>query len=161
MDDQAINLSEVTADIPSADFTMYGYYAGGLIVILVVLILCIRWIIRRLSRPEMTGMTREAIARRWVEIRKTSEQSVMGAKLALLEADTLLDAGLKSMMMPGDTLGERLKVACYKYPKLRDVWWAHKLRNSMAHDATFQLTMGQARSAMNEFEKALKTLNVL
>lgn len=161
MDDQAIDLSEVTADVPSMDFTIYGYYAGGLIVMLVVLILCIRWVIRRLSRPEMTGMSREAIAKRWVEIRKTSEQSVMGAKLALLEADTLLDAGLKSMMMPGETLGERLKVACYKYPKLRDVWWAHKLRNSMAHDATFQLTMGQARQAINEFEKALKTLNVL
>lgn len=161
MDEESVDLSGVSSDVLPFDYSIYGFYAGGALAIAVVLILCIRWVIRRLSRPEMTGMTREAIAKRWVEIRKTSEQSVMGAKLALLEADTLLDAGLKSMMMPGATLGERLKVACYKYPKLRDVWWAHKLRNSMAHDATFQLTMSQARQAINEFEKALKTLNVL
>ena len=136
--------------------------AGGVILLCFILIVvATRALIRKLRRPEMTGMSREEIAKRWVEIRKTSEQSVMGAKLALLEADTLLDAGLKSMMMPGETLGERLKVACYKYPKLKDVWWAHKLRNNLAHDPSFQLTTSQARQAINEFERALKILNVL
>jgi len=127
----------------------------------IVIILLIGRLIRRLRRPEMTGMTREQIAARFKEIRATSEQSVMGAKLALLEADTILDAGLKSMMMPGATLGERLKVACYKYPKLQNVWWAHKLRNNLAHDASFQLSTRQARQAIDEFERALKILNVL
>ena len=109
----------------------------------------------------VAGMPREEIAKRWAQVRQTSTQGIMGAKLALLEADTLLDMGLKSIMMPGETLGERLKVACYKYPKLKDVWWAHKLRNSLAHDASFQLSERQARQAIDEFERALKTLNVL
>lgn len=140
---------------------VYGMYAGLILLALIAFILLILWIQRRLSRPEMTGMSREEIAKRWVEIRATSQQSVMGAKLALLEADTLLDAGLKSMMMPGNTLGERLKIACYKYPKLRSVWWAHNLRNNLAHDASFQLSTSQARNAIDEFERALKLLNVL
>ncbi len=114
-----------------------------------------------LTRPEMMGMTREEMARRWIEVRKTSTQGLMGAKLALLEADTLLDSGLKSMMMPGDTLGERLKVACYKYPKLQNVWWAHKLRNQLAHDSASQITQRQANQAIDEFERALKILNVM
>jgi hypothetical protein len=125
------------------------------------LVFGIRQLIRYLTRPQMEGMSREQIAARWKEIRKTSEQGVMGAKLAIMEADTLLDAGLKSMMMPGETLGERLKVACYKYPHLRDVWPAHKLRNSLAHEATFQISARQAKQALDQFERALKVLNVM
>ncbi len=132
---------------------------------LVVVLFVFTWLVMRLkkflTRPELVGMTREEMARRWVEVRKTSMQGLMGAKLALLEADTLLDSGLKSMMMPGDTLGERLKVACYKYPKLQNVWWAHKLRNQLAHDSSSQITERQARQALDEFERALKTLNVM
>jgi hypothetical protein len=108
------------------------------------------------TRPEMYGMSREEVAKRWIEVRK-----LMGAKLAIFEADTLLDAALKSIMMPGDTLGERLKVACYKYPALRNVWWAHKLRNQLAHDSAFQISQREARRALDDFEKSLKILNVL
>jgi hypothetical protein len=106
-------------------------------------------------------MTRDQLLRRWQEVRQTSRQGLMGAKLALFEADALLDAGLKSLMMPGETLGERLKVACYKYPKLQSVWWAHKLRNQLAHDSSFQITQREADRALDEFERALKLLNVL
>jgi len=109
----------------------------------------------------MVGLTREEMLRRWTELRKTSQQSMMGAKLALLEADNLLDSALKSLMMPGDTLGERLRVAGYKYPKLREVWWAHKLRNQLAHDASSQISQREVARALDDFEKALKLLNVM
>jgi len=163
----ADSLNAVDLDIPTAStdvstpFWQFGVSIGLVLAGLILFIVFVLWIKRRLTRPEMMGMSREEIAKRWVEVRKTSEQGVMGAKLALLEADTLLDVGLKSMMMPGETLGERLKVACYKYPKLQNVWWAHKLRNNLAHDASFQLSTRQARQAIDEFERALKTLNVL
>lgn len=150
-------------DLGSGDVSLMPYIVLGILalIVFVALVIGLRKLFRYLSRPEMNGMSREQIKARWMEIRKTSEQGVMGAKLAIMEADTLLDAGLKSMMMPGDTLGERLKVACYKYPNLRGVWPAHKLRNSLAHEATFQLSTRQAKLALDEFEKALKILNVM
>ncbi|MFH1621295.1 MAG: hypothetical protein ABIB04_04400 [Patescibacteria group bacterium] len=131
------------------------------IIILVLFIWGIWWIKRRLTRPEMYGLSREEMRRRWDQVRKTSEQGLMGAKLAIMEADSLLDTGLKSIMMPGATLGERLKVACYKYQKLQNVWWAHKLRNQLVHEATFHVSQRQAKNALDEFEKALKIINVL
>ena len=157
MNDYSITDTASTA----APYWQYGAYIGLAIVAFVVIIILILWLKRVLTRPEMAGMSREEIAKRWVEVRKTSQQGVMGCKLALLEADTLLDAGLKSMMMPGETLGERLRVACYKFPKLQNVWWAHKLRTNLAHDAAFQLSPRQAQQAIDEFERALKILNVL
>lgn len=137
----------------------------AIVMTLLVVLFFFTWLLIRLkkllTRPELVGMTREEMVRRWIELRKTSMQGLMGAKLALFEADTLLDSGLKSMMMPGDTLGERLKVACYKYPKLQNVWWAHKLRNQLAHDPASQITQRQANQAIDEFERALKILNVM
>lgn len=143
----------------SPSFT-WLYLIGGLIA-LAVIIYAVSKLKRLLTQPEMYGLTREQVAERWKMIRQTSEQSSMGAKVALMEADTLLDSALKSMSMPGQTLGERLKVAGYKYPALKNVWWAHKLRNQLVHEASFRLGARQARQALDEFEKALKTLNVL
>jgi hypothetical protein len=85
----------------------------------------------------------------------------MGRKLAVIEADKLLDSALKSLAMPGMTLGERLKFAQYKYPELRDVWFAHKIRNQLAHEASFHLDAGMARSALKAFRRALERLGAL
>jgi hypothetical protein len=133
-----------------------------LAVVFVILVIYVIWtLVRRLTRPEMHGLTREQVAERWKNIRQTATQGQMGAKLAVMEADTLLDSALKSMLMPGTTLGERLKMACYKYPKLKDVWWAHKIRNQLVHEASFQLSGRMANQALDEFEKAFKILNLL
>lgn len=145
--------------------TPVGWIIFGIaaaILALIAIALLIRWIKKKLSRPEMLGMSREEVTRRWQEVREASKQhGQMGMKMALVEADTLLDSALKSIMMPGDTLGERLKMACYKYPKLKDVWWAHKLRNQLVHQHDFRLSERETRQALDEFEKAFKTLNIL
>ena len=153
-----------TVDVASSGvpvgWIIFGVVAA--ILILIALALFIRWIKKQLTRPEMLGMSREEVTRRWQEVRSASQQhGQMGMKMALVEADTLLDSALKSIMMPGETLGERLKMACYKYPKLKDVWWAHKLRNQLVHQHDFKLSDRQTRQALDEFEKALKTLNIL
>jgi len=134
-----------------------------LIVLIVLLAVGAHYVdrIRRLSRSEMFGLTREEVRARWQQIERTSTDGEMGAKLAVLEADTLLDTALKSMTMPGNTLGERLKVASARYPEIRSVWWAHKLRNQIAHDSSFRVGTRQADKAIREFERALKKLGVM
>ncbi|MBU0540453.1 hypothetical protein KKF59_02815 [Patescibacteria group bacterium] len=153
-------MEEIVFDTTTASTPWLLYFFTAIIV--VAGIAYGLWRLKRaLTRPEMFGLTREEIQRRWKMIRETAKQGTMGAKVAIMEADTLLDSALKSMTMPGQTLGERLKMACYKYPNLKKVWWAHKLRNQLVHEATFQLGSRQAHQALDEFEKALKTLNLL
>ncbi len=130
--------------------------------IFVLIIVAIIWLKNKLTRPDLYGMTREQVEKRWKQIISTSKMNGdMGLKLSLIEADNLLDAALKSLVMPGDTLGERLKTACYKYPRLKNVWWAHKLRNNLVHDHSFQIRSNEAKRALGEFEKALRELKVL
>jgi len=130
--------------------------------VFILLIVALIWLKNKLSRPELYGMTREQAEKRWKQIVSTSKMNGdMGLKLSIIEADNLLDAALKSLVMPGDTLGERLKTAGYKYPRLKNVWWAHKLRNNLVHDHSFRIRSGEAKRALSEFERALRELKVL
>lgn len=105
---------------------------------------------------------RQGMRKRWSEIETMAGASgEMNRKLAIIEADKLLDHALKSLAMPGETLGERLKFAAYKYPRLNDVWWAHKVRNQLAHEATFHLDSAVAKKAIAAFRRALELLGAI
>lgn len=139
--------------------------AVGAVLALALLFLILRGLVRfvrRLFAPKLQGLDRGAIASRWAEIeRMASAGGEMGLKMAVMEADKLLDHALKSLAMPGTTLGERLKFAAYKYPKIRNVWNAHRLRNQLAHEASAYLEPSFARRALSDFKDALRLLNVL
>lgn len=136
-------------------------WVAGIAIALVALIILIRWIKKTFGRPELHGMSREQIQKRWDEIEKTAASGTLGAKMAIMEADKLLDAALKSMMMSGNTLGERLKFAGYKYPELRKVWNAHRLRNRIVHEASFEPGRAEVGAAIRDFKRALQTLKLL
>lgn len=119
-------------------------------------------LLRRAFAPELRGMDRGAIKARWDEIeRMAAAGGEMNLKVAVMEADKLLDHALKAMAIPGATLGERLKFAAYKHPKIRNVWNAHRLRNQLAHEASAYIDPSYARKAIRDFKDALKLLNVL
>jgi hypothetical protein len=117
---------------------------------------------RRLFAPKLQGMDRGAIKARWDEIERMSAAGgEMNLKMAVMEADKLLDHALKAMAIPGMTLGERLKFAAYKFPKIRNVWNAHRLRNQLAHESSYYLDPSFARKAIRDFKDALQLLNVI
>jgi hypothetical protein len=140
--------------------TVIGLFIGG-VVLITLLGIAVYRMARVLRRPELHGTSREQILKRWEQIEQTATQGVMGSKLAIIEADKLLDQVLRSMAMPGETLGERLKSTAYRYPNIRNVWGAHRLRNQLVHDTSFEMGTRQARHALDDFKAALRVLNVL
>lgn len=83
-------------------------------------------------------------------------------KVAILEADKVLDESLRSAGIQGSTLGDRLKKL--KPSQLSDIdaiWQAHKLRNQIAHENDFKLKRDLAERALGTYEKALRELKVL
>lgn len=141
----------------------FGSVLGVVLLLLIVMLLIIAGIqtaYRAMTRTRLDQLDPKRLAEMWSEIEKTSQHGLMGAKLAVVEADKLLDTVLRKMHIPGETMGERLKVAAYKYPAISRVWPAHKLRNQLVHDATFEITQRQARSALKDFRDAFKALNV-
>jgi len=84
-------------------------------------------------------------------------------KLAIIEADIILDDALKQKGYPGNSLGERLKnVSPQQLNSLQDAWEAHKVRNRIAHDGSdFILTKRIAEETIGRYRRVLSELGVL
>jgi hypothetical protein len=82
-------------------------------------------------------------------------------KVAILEADKLLNDALREAGVMGLQLGDRLKKANEgQIPNLNELWQAHKLRNQIAHEPNFKLKRDLAERALSIYETALKNLGV-
>jgi hypothetical protein len=79
-------------------------------------------------------------------------------KLAIIEADTILDALVERSGFPGTTLGERLKNADRGvFSTLDFAWEAHKVRNRIAHEGlNFVLTERDAKKTIREYEEVFR-----
>lgn len=81
--------------------------------------------------------------------------------MAVVNADKLLDKALCEMGVPGKTMGERLKKTGSKFTQLNSVWYAHKLRNQIAHEHHFEIEFAQAKHAVATYKQALKDLGAI
>lgn len=81
--------------------------------------------------------------------------------VVIIEADKLLDKALVEMGVPGKTMGDRLKRSGDKFENINAVWRAHKLRNTLAHEAGFEISYKQAANALAVYKQALKDLGAI
>ena len=72
-------------------------------------------------------------------------------RIAILEADVMLDEVVKKAGGFGDTLGERLKsIGPDGFRSIQAAWDAHKIRNLIAHEgADYQLTKREAKRVID------------
>lgn len=130
------------------------------IIIVVTLFLISFYLSRRLHRNEVDH---KFFKERWQQIEGLLLQkgNEMNYKLAIIEADKLLDHALIVLNFPGKTTAERLQFASYKHADLKHVWWAHKVRNMVVHDVKYEISSGATRKVIGLFKRALKTLDCL
>ncbi len=79
-------------------------------------------------------------------------------RLAIIEADNILDEMMTRMGYRGDNLGEKLKsVEASDFDTLQEAWEAHKVRNKIAHEGlNFQIDHREAKRVIAQFEKVFK-----
>jgi hypothetical protein len=102
----------------------------------------------------------EKLSKTWAKVQKRLEiGSESEYKLAVIEADSLLNEVLERMGYRGGALGERLqKVTADALPNVEEVWEAHKIRNNIVHDPDYRLSLDEAKRALEIYEKALTDL---
>lgn len=83
-------------------------------------------------------------------------------KLAIIEADIILDDVLKQKGYAGNSLGERLKsISTNQLNSLNDAWEAHKVRNRIAHEgADFVLTKRVAEETISRYRRVFAEFDV-
>lgn len=84
-------------------------------------------------------------------------------KLAIIEADIMLDELLRVAGYHGDSIGEMLKaVEKSDFLTLDQAWEAHKVRNRIAHDgAAFELTERDAKHVISLYEAVFKEFKII
>lgn len=79
-------------------------------------------------------------------------------KLAIIEADTMLEALLDQLGFIGKNLGDKLKGANQEnFPNLTIAWEVHTIRNRIAHEgASFEVSQHEAKRVIALYEKIFR-----
>jgi hypothetical protein len=79
-------------------------------------------------------------------------------KLAILEADIMLDDMVEKMGYSGETLGDRLKkIEKSDFTTIDSAWEAHKIRNSIAHEGSdFLITQREAQRVVSLYKEVFE-----
>jgi len=131
---------------------VYFLVAAFVVVYLIVFVLVV---LRR--KRSFAEKDKKYVAVKWAEISNTD------ARTCILEADKLLDfafgkfLGQKYFKV---SLGEKLKMKGGVFSDLNGVWFAHKLRNKIAHELDFHVSMSEFKKALSAFKKAFIDLGI-
>jgi len=79
-------------------------------------------------------------------------------KLAVIEADAMLETLMEQLGFQGATLGDRLKKATQdKFKNLTHAWEVHNIRNRIAHEGdSFQLSQHEAKRVIALYEQIFR-----
>ncbi len=84
-------------------------------------------------------------------------------RVAIIEADTLLEESFKERGLVGNTMSELLEEAkANGYPSIQNAWDAHLIRNKIAHDGLeFPLSQVEGRRVIKLYQNVFEELKVI
>lgn len=133
-----------------------------MILVITLIIGAVLFFVMNLMRRRKSGLNTEKYRSTWKSIEGSlNRDNMVTYQMAVLSADKLLDQAMKDLRVPGETMGERLKSGGNRFSNINDVWFAHKLRNRIAHESDVSMNLMTAKKALAIFEKALKDLGAL
>lgn len=99
----------------------------------------------------------------WVRIKNMLNSSnVSDWKVAVLEADKMLDHLISTLGYQGEDLGSKLmKIERADFRTLEEAWQAHKFRNRIAHTPKLDLDRNPFEEAINNFEKVFREFDYI
>lgn len=112
---------------------------------------------------EVPTQTQKIARARWEQIMQSLAQSGnTDYKIAVIEADALVDYVLKAYGYPGETMGDRMRaITPTLLPSIDSLWTAHKIRNEISHNAVHTVDERDGKRALAIFEQVLKDLDAI
>ncbi|MDP3958442.1 MAG: hypothetical protein Q8Q36_03210 [bacterium] len=166
----AEELSGAAAGISPFLFTLKGVLSIFAIFFITVIIYCSIRLYelrkeeeRELSRIVATPPEATPKDDRWPVVEeRVNSANPSDWKLAVLEADNMLDDMVRRMGFRGENLGERLMaVEPSDFSSIQSAWEAHKVRNRIAHEGSFVLSQREARRIVNLYEEVFREFHFI
>ncbi|MDO8522380.1 MAG: hypothetical protein Q7S08_03780 [bacterium] len=101
---------------------------------------------------------------RWSKVlEQVNSDSEQHWRLAILEADIMLNELLDLRGYKGDTMADKMKqVERADFNSIDEAWEAHKVRNLIAHEgASYQINNREARRIISLYEKVFRECKVI
>ncbi len=105
----------------------------------------------------------EVFRERWQSvIKRVNLASPESMRLAIIEADGVVDAILKDIGISGEHMADRLmRIAPESLLSLNRLWRAHRLRNELVHTPGFAISAEEAKKTIDDYESFLKEIGIL
>jgi len=102
-------------------------------------------------------------AKKWLKIiTRLETNSEAEYKLAILEADSLLEQALEQSSYKGENMEERLNsINEMILPNIKELKESHKIRNNIVYDPDYKLSLEEAKKFLSFYEKALRDLEMI
>lgn len=115
-----------------------------------------KWAARH-SKADSKNVKWDAIQRR------VSENNPESWRVAIIEADIMLEEVLNNAGYVGQSIGDKLKSANpNSFTTVQDAWEAHKVRNTIAHvGSDFVLTQKVAQETITQFGRVFREFGVI
>ena len=97
---------------------------------------------------------------KWLEIQRLCASKETW-KLAVVNADKLLDNALKKKRLKGKSMGERIVAAQRSLTDNDGVWYAHNLAKKLKAESSTTLREAQVKKSLVGIRQALRDLKVL
>jgi len=82
-------------------------------------------------------------------------------RMAIIEADTLLEETLRNMEYKGEKINDLLEQVDSKVlPHLDKIKSAHEFRNNIVHDPSYELTLDEAKIIIGVYEQTFRDLQM-
>lgn len=101
----------------------------------------------------------DGVNRRWQQIlEKVNSEDGTDWRMAIIDADVILDEMTSKMGYTGESLGERLRsIEKSDFNTIDLAWEAHKVRNAIAHEgANYQITQREAKRVIDLYSQVFK-----
>lgn len=109
------------------------------------------------------NLPRRRSVRAWLQIKKKLQMGdETNLKLAIIEADKILDELFKISGYKGKNMDERLQqVGPAQLSNISDVWSAHKIRNRIIQELDFHITKQETELIINIYKKSFQELGLI
>jgi len=106
---------------------------------------------------------KDKMKEQWNKIKKRLEsENESEYKVAIIEADNIIDDLIKRMGYKGENMGERLaNIPEGQLVELGEMKEAHEIRNRIIHEEDFKIDRGFAKEVLKKYEHLLHHFEVL
>jgi len=122
----------------------------------------LRWTIDASELLKFSSSGANKSEKQWQLLKKKMESSSESEwKLAITEAESLLDETLKRAGILGESFGEKIQnIKPDQLKNIADVREVHEIRNQIVHNPDYILKLDEAKRLLEVYEKSLKFLGL-